>query len=316
MQLDTLDRRIIGALQVDGRASWRRIAEVLEAPVSTVTRRGAMLLASGAVSVVASPTSTPTAIIEVTATPQRIESVARALAERRDTIFVYALSAPARLIVEEQQLATNTLANAVLREIPSIEGVTGTVAAPILEYYRTLTSWMPALLSRSEVSALNESFGRPTTQDPGPDAPLDSGIQTLLQRDGRTPAADIAAALEVPEAAVRRRLSSLLGTKLEVRAVVAPALLGLDVSAFLWIRVAPHLVPEVAQQIVASPFVRYAAMTMGEHQILVDVAVPTLEHLRSFLTDEPWNRAVESIRSSPVLAAFKRSGVPVAEKSS
>ena len=71
MRLDELDRRIVGALQVDGRASWRRIAEVLDAPFSTVNRRGTALLASGAVRVVALPRYSQTAIIEVTTVPQR-----------------------------------------------------------------------------------------------------------------------------------------------------------------------------------------------------------------------------------------------------
>jgi DNA-binding Lrp family transcriptional regulator len=44
--LDELDRRIVGALQIDGRASWRRIAEVLGEPERTIARRGSAL-ASG-----------------------------------------------------------------------------------------------------------------------------------------------------------------------------------------------------------------------------------------------------------------------------
>ncbi|MFC9256255.1 AsnC family transcriptional regulator [Amycolatopsis thailandensis] len=50
---DPLDRRVIGAPQVDGRASWRRIAEVLDAPERTVARRGARLLENGIVTVIA-----------------------------------------------------------------------------------------------------------------------------------------------------------------------------------------------------------------------------------------------------------------------
>ena len=80
VELDDLDRRIVAALQVDGRASWRRIAEVIDVPFSTVTRRGSALLASGAVRVVAIPASLQTAIMEVTTTPQRFDAVARALA--------------------------------------------------------------------------------------------------------------------------------------------------------------------------------------------------------------------------------------------
>jgi DNA-binding Lrp family transcriptional regulator len=312
VELDDLDRRIVGALQVDGRASWRRIAEVIDAPFSTVTRRGSALLASGAVRVVAIPASMQTAIMEVTTTPQRVDAVARALAFRPDTVFVYAVSAPTRIIVEEQ-LTNGSFARAVIEEIPAIEGVTGVLAAPVLDYYRTLTSWMPGLLSASEVAALNEDFGRRRAVGMPSESALDRRLQSILERDGRVSVADIAVKVGQSESGVRRRLAALVGTQVEVRAVVAPALLGLRVSAFVWIRVAPAKVQRVAEQILESPFVRYAAMTMGDHQLIVDVAVESLDELRRFLTEQPWATAVESIRSSPVLAAYKRSGVIVSE---
>lgn len=311
MELDDLDRRIVGALQVEGRASWRKIAEALNAPFSTVTRRGSALLASGAVRVVAIPTTLRTAIIEVATTPHRVDAVARALAARPDTIFVYALSAPARILVEEQ-LTDGELAQAVIEEIPAIEGVTGVLAMPVLEYYRTLTSWMPALLSASEVAALNGNFGRRAVGAPL-ELAIDRELQSILERNGRLSAAEIAAELGQSESGVRRRLARLTGTQIDVRAVVAPALLGLPVSAFVWIQVPPAQVGRVAEQILESPFVRYAAMTMGDHQLIVDVAVESLDELRRFLTERPWATSVQSIRSSPVLAAYKRSGTIVAE---
>lgn len=38
--LDSLDRRIVAALQVNGRAGWRRIAAVLDIAERTVAARG------------------------------------------------------------------------------------------------------------------------------------------------------------------------------------------------------------------------------------------------------------------------------------
>src|SRR4051794_654086 len=309
MRLDELDRRIVGALQVDGRASWRRIAEVLDAPFSTVTRRGTALLASGAVRVVALPRYSQTAIIEVTTVPQRFDAVARALSQRADTVFVFALSAPARIIVEELQPSDGALARAVLDEIPAIDGVTGVNAAPILAYYRTLSTWMPALLTPSEVAELNANFGRLYDDAVPLTTAADIEMYEVLAPDGRLSVADIAARIGQSEPAVRRRLTGLVDTKIDVRAVVSPKLLGLDIAAILWIRVAPTDVDRIAGQLLESPFVRYAAMTMGDHQLIVDVAVPTLDDLRRFLTEQPWAAAVDSIRTSPVLAAYKRSGL-------
>ena len=63
---------------------------------------------------------------------------------------------------------------------------------------------------------------------------------------------------------------------------------------------------------ILSPF-SSAVMTMGDHQLVVDVAVESLDELRRFLTEQPWAAAVESMRSSPVLAAYKRSGIVTVE---
>ncbi|MCV7421339.1 Lrp/AsnC family transcriptional regulator [Mycobacterium yunnanensis] len=315
MHLDELDRRIVGALQVDGRASWRRIAEVLEVSVSTVTRRGMALLNSGAVRVVALPTTTTTAILEITTTPQRVDAVARELATRPDTIFVYVLGAPARIVVEAHQPSGGALARAVIDELPAVDGVTAVSASPILDYYRTLSSWMPGQLSPAETAAINGSFGRQPPASMLKLGDADQQIQDILEADGRAAVTDIAAAVGQSETSIRRRLGGLIGTRIDVRAVVAPTLLGLDVSAFLWVRTTPAAVPHVAADLVASPFVRYAAMTMGEHQLVVDVAVETLEDFRRFVTEQPWTSTVESVRSSPVLAAYKRSGIRVEERS-
>jgi len=49
--LDEVDRRLIGALQVDGRASPEQLADALELPPRTVTRLLAALLRDGTVRV-------------------------------------------------------------------------------------------------------------------------------------------------------------------------------------------------------------------------------------------------------------------------
>ena len=53
--LDELDRRIVVAMQHDGRASWRAIAEMVDSSTATVARRGQNLLASGVARVAVVP---------------------------------------------------------------------------------------------------------------------------------------------------------------------------------------------------------------------------------------------------------------------
>src|SRR5262245_53842627 len=53
--LDALDRKIVVALQIDGRASWTDIAEACGTSVATVARRAQQLLAEGHVRVAVVP---------------------------------------------------------------------------------------------------------------------------------------------------------------------------------------------------------------------------------------------------------------------
>lgn len=99
-EFDELDRRIVAALQVNGRASWRRIADVLGEPFRTVTRRGVALLESGAVRIAGLASLGPTHLVELECEPGRLDDVATKLAGMPDVIFVYALTSPMRLIVE------------------------------------------------------------------------------------------------------------------------------------------------------------------------------------------------------------------------
>jgi len=311
MELDDIDRRIVAALQVDGRAPWRRIASVIDVPFSTVSRRGNALLEAGAVRIAPMERSERTVVLSVVPELTKVDEVARALAARSTSVFVYAVSAPTRILVEEH-LDPATVADVVLREIPAIEGVREVSASPVLEYYRTIAQWSPGLLTPAEIEELNPRFGQRRPQGP-PLSEQDTAIVDVLKRDGRAPIADVAEAIGLSEPAARRRLASLLAERAEVRAVVAPSLLGLPVSAFAWLRVRPSAIDRVAERLLESPWVRYCVMTLGEHQLVIDVAAPSLVELRGFLTESEWTLEVESMTSSMVLAGYKRGRVAVAE---
>ena len=248
-------------------------------------------------------------LLEVQAAAAQVDSVARAIAARETSIFVYVLGSPVRILVEE--LAVGESADLMLREIPAIPGVADVAIIPVLEYYRTLTGWMPGQLTRDEARSLNPEFGRQVSVDPPTTDPdeHDEAILTALEADPRVAAVEISASIGISEAAVRRRLGLLIGTKVEVRAIVEPATVGLPVSAFVWLRVRPDAVAGVVDSLLDSPYVRYAVFTLSAEQILIDVAVPTLGALREFLTESRWSAEVDGLRAASVVAAYKRSGI-------
>ena len=306
--LSDIDRRIVGALQVDGRASWTLIAKALGEPLRTVARRGKELVESGAVSVVGLPNLGPTCVIEIACSPSRLESLARELAEHPGVVYVLVLSNPSSLLVEVHEQAFD-LATMTLRVIPSFAGVRDVSATPVLRYYKTNAGWRPGLLAPAEVDALGarppveESIADPEALD---DA--DAAIVAALERDGRTGVAELANAAGVTEPTARRRLADLQARgAVTMRALVDPAALGFRVEASLRLTCPPGAADALGTALAAVPEVRYVAHVLGAHAIVAHLNARDLPHVRSLLSG-PWISHVETLHASLVTAVLKRSG--------
>jgi DNA-binding Lrp family transcriptional regulator len=310
--VDALDRRIIAALQVDGRASWRRIAAALGEGERTVARRGLRLLESGHVIVTGLVARGETVIVRLNCRPGAVRESAVAVAGWDDTIFSYALAGPLDCVAEVQ-CPPGRLGTLMLDRVPALPGVVSQHVSPILRYFRTVHEWRPGLLTPEEEAALNGGAQIPDRVDP-PEmeiGPEEWRLLHALTEDGRRTHEELAAVAGMSEATARRRLDAFTRSGLvSIRASVEPALLGLPVEALLWIRTRPDQVEPVGSMLVESPLVRYCAAVMGEHQLLVDVTQPSKQALQEFLTTSPWVHRVESIQSHLVVEAYKRSAAP------
>lgn len=310
--LDTLSLRIIGALQVDGRASWRRIAEVLDEPVRTVARRGAALLDERIVQVVGLPQTDPTHIIRVRCRPGTTSSVAEAVAARADSVFVYAVGESPEIVAEFAS-PYDDLAGVVLDDLPALPGVEEVRASPALDYFRTVAEWSPNLITADEAGALGGPGSAASVHRP--DLQLDDVDRMLVKAlvpDGRISLQDVAAMLGCSNATARRRIEQLTtGGALRIRAVVEPALLGLPVETLVWVRAHPSRVPDIGRALTASPLVRYCAFLAGDEQLLVDVTTADVDGLRALLVDPDRLGGADRVRATPLLRAYKRGGASV-----
>lgn len=309
--LDELDQRVVAALQVDGRASWRRIAEVIGAPERTVARRGARLLATGAVVVSGFAPRGEMVIVRLRCTPGAQRVAGAAIARRQDATFSYLITGPADCAAEIN-CPPNRLAALALDELPGIPGLVSSSTDPVVRYFRAVHQWQPGLLTPEEAEALSD-FPAITPQPALAANPLSREERLLVQllsEDGRRTNEELAALSGMSEATVRRRIDSLRRQgRLYLRAVVEPALLGLPVEALLWLKAHPRFVGEIGEALIQSHYVRYAAATTGEYQLLVHVAVPDVMTLHQFTTSGTWAEHVDMIETSMLLAAPKRTGV-------
>lgn len=309
--LDHLDQRIVAALQVDGRASWRKIAVVLGEPERSVARRGTDLLTSGKVGVAALRTRTTYALMRLQCAPGTAHAAAEALAQRHDTTFSYVVTGEADCVAEVG-VEKNRLGQVLGHEIPATIGVVRVASYPILKHFRTVRGWRAPVLTDREAKALQSPLT--VDLDPAPDdLPLsqqDEAIVAALVHDGRAPAEAVARRAGVSETTATRRIDLLIRTgRLQIRAIVEPARLGLPVEALLWITTSPGDLQEVGRAMGALPEVRYAAAVAGRHQLVADVTVADPSALYDFMTSGAWAAKVHNVEATMLISPRKRGGV-------
>ncbi|MEV0225289.1 Lrp/AsnC family transcriptional regulator [Streptomyces sp. NPDC050704] len=315
---DSLDRRIISALQIDGRASWHRVAAALGEAERTVVRRGTRLLDSGLVRIGAMPLHGRSTVVGVRCAPGQARMVASALTRRTDCVFTHVLTGSPDCVAE-LLCPRDQLASLVMDELPGLPGMVETFTLPVLRHIRTIREWHSGLLTDEEIAALAGPPEAPAASSgdvmPPGDAAQDLSRQdrlllNALAEDGRCTYEELGRVAGVSEATARRRLGALRREgRVRIRAVIEPALLGLPVEAVLRVRTAPADAEAVAAALVDNVHVRYASFVTGEHQILVLAALPSESALYDFVTRAPWLRGVASVDTSLVLSSLKRGGM-------
>lgn len=315
--LEALDQQIVAALQVNGRAGWRRIASVLDAPERTVSARGTDLIRQKKVRVTCLTLIPGGGLLESTLASIRCVSgmnrvTATAAAARNDSVFSYLTTGEADCVVELMHPASRSIP-VILDEIPALPGASGIATATILKLYKGVHQWMPGILEDTQVDALkdHEQSWEPTAALELPPLSRDEQeIARVLAADGRATIEELARATALSPASARRRLAHMQSSgRLFDRAVVEPAALGFRVEALLRIRAFPGRAEQLARRLTQMPEVRYLAFTTGRHQLFVDIVCTSQAVLADFLMRPEWTDDAAEVETSIVLKALKRSGI-------
>jgi DNA-binding Lrp family transcriptional regulator len=308
--LGVLDRRIVGALQVDGRLSWARIAEVLAEPEGVVARHGNRLIASGAVQVIGVAAAGAGTVVRLRCEPGQERVAALALARRRDTRHVHLLASG---ILAEIACPPARLARLVGDELPRLRGVLAAAADTVLRYVRTEDEWRPGLLTDDEHEALAGYLPPPANAPFGEVKDLggtDRMLLAALAFDVRRDAAALAGATGLSRSAVPRRVDRLRRDgRLRVRVVVHPARLGFGLRAVLRAAAAPRNVAGVAAALRREPCVLRACVVSGDRPLLAEVAVPDVDALHDATTCAPWLELVTAVETTVVVGTLKDGGL-------
>lgn len=307
--LNPLQQRIVGALQVDGRATWRKIATVLGEPERTIARYGNELLTSGQLTVAAIRNQQGSVVSTFSCLPGAARLTVESLAQREDTTYSYLTTGVADVVTEVHY--DGDVADILTLQLPATPGISQYATYPVLKYFKTIRGWRAGVLSAAEEAAMLGPYGADRTSwTPNPDlGPQDLQIIDILKKDGRATVESIARQVGISETSASRRLETLLSTsQATVRTLVEPRLMGLPIEAQLWVETSPHLIDELGTKLSALPQVRYAAALAGDYQLLIDLTLPTQIDLYRFLTAPMWGEGQTRIRTAMVVRARKRGG--------
>lgn len=113
---------------------------------------------------------------------------------------------------------------------------------------------------------------------------LDHKIIAVLQENARLPNAAVAALIESSEPTVRRRVDRLLKHDIiKIVAVASPFQLGYSVVAILGLQIDHSHLDQIEQELYVRPEIRFAGVTLGTYDIVVEAWFHSNDALLSFL---------------------------------
>ncbi|MEU3958548.1 Lrp/AsnC family transcriptional regulator [Streptomyces buecherae] len=331
---DEVDRQLVHALQIDGRAPFARIAAVLGVSDQTVARRYTRLRTRGLVRVLGLTDTTALGEVEwslrVQCRPDAALSVAEALARRADTSWVSLMTGGTEIAVVVRSRSGQDGDELLLRELPRTPQVVGVTAQCLLHQFfggqQGLVNKSGAL-SEGQVERLRtEEGGGPPSPGGGQAGPVagrpaeasapvvlseaDERLLGVLEIDGRAPLAELAAATNWSQSTVRRRLAELrqqgvlfFDVDYDMR------MFGLVTRAALWMSVSPAELHETGERIAEHPEVACCFAITGQHNLFAMVSCTDVPALYRYLTTRiAALPAIRLLETSPMIRRVKGPG--------
>lgn len=314
---DVLDTQLLHALQIDGRAPFSLIAEVLGVSDQTIARRYHRLRSAGLLHVrgLADPDRLGQTqwIIRVQCIPNAATAVAEALARRPDTSWIGLASGGTEIICSVRVLPGERGNQLLLETLPRSRNVVAMTAHCVLH---TFFGGALSLINKS--GALTpEQVDR--LRLPAPDGPAgpatvdaaDRQLLAVLEEDGRTTVSELASATGWSQTTVRRRVAQLRASgTLYFDVDFNQELLDMPARAVLWLTVGPSQLATVGQALAGHPETGFVAATTGTMNIYAGVLCSSAQALYAYLTTQAASLpAVQHIETVPVIRTVKQSGL-------
>ncbi|MDI5967221.1 AsnC family transcriptional regulator [Streptomyces sp. SL13] len=312
--IDDLDHQLVQALQIDGRASFSRIAEVLGVSDQTIARRYRKLLTTGGLRVLGIADDERIGqtqwIVRLTCTPDAAEPLAAALARRPDTSWIGLASGGTEVICTmhaRDERARDALLFGKLQRTPRVVSVSAHLK--LHAFYGGPLGWYSKAdrLDPAQAAAL-----APPPVEAGDDPVAldteDKALLAALAGDGRATVAELQAVIHQSGSAVRRRLDRLRRTGvLYLDVQFEPGAFGYELHTLLWLTVAPAALSAVGNALAGHREVAFAAAVTGQCNLMAVTIFRSTHDLYRYLSERVGVLdGVQHVETAPILRQVKQ----------
>ncbi|WP_236791109.1 Lrp/AsnC family transcriptional regulator [Amycolatopsis sp. GM8] len=283
--LDELSRRIVVALQQDGRASWTAIAARCDTSVPTVSRRVQQLIADRVLRVAVMPAygstgAVETFVVRIGCKPGTQLDVVEKLVARDEVRWAALVTGPYDIVLEVAVHAGPTRYPRTMLELQQVDGIERWYSDLVLHVYKMSHQWSRQLLDDAPFTEPEPRMCAPEHLDE-----VDWAILDQLRDDGRASFKTVAEALGLNESTVRRRFERMLADGCATVSTIVPAAaLGLEAETLLMVSVAPAKLDTVAAALTRHRSVRYLGATLDGNSLLCEVIADSTRGLFEFTT--------------------------------
>jgi DNA-binding Lrp family transcriptional regulator len=327
-QLDDVDRQLLHALMVAPRASFRQLAAVFGVSDQTVARRYRRLAETAGLRVYGLIDGQRAGwvdwLVRLQAAPGSAQRIADTLAQRPDTRWVRLYSGGTEIVCTLQARTPEQRNALFLHGLPGSRHVTAITSQMILHVFTPVAYvGYASALSPVQLAALREHAPESPEAAPAPGTGSawppagatvlraeDDPLIAELARDGRAPAADLAAATHWHESTVRRRIEELRRAGLLYFDIdVDDSVLGVSATVMLWLKVEPACLEAAGRAVAAHPEIPFAAATTGPTNLAVSAVFRDTRQLYAYLTTRLAGLpGLQSVESAPIIGTLKRVG--------
>jgi DNA-binding Lrp family transcriptional regulator len=295
---DRLDRQILHCLQLDPRAAYRRIADVVGMSEQTVARRHRRLTSAGIVRVVA--TAGPAQVdsswmMRIQCRPSAVRAMAEVLADQDNVAWVSVVGGGSEVLCSLRLRHQDESHQLLLQRLPRTAEVLGLSAHAILHIFvhGNADDWTgyDDLLSAEQRARLLGAAGSEDAAEPRSTAyrpeEIDRPLMTMLAVDGRATVKDLATHCKSTEARVSRRLEVLSRTDwLRFEVDIAMGMLGFHTTAVLWLIIDPSQLHAAGNALAEHSQVAFVAAVSGTSNLMASVVCHDPAELYAYISSE------------------------------